>query len=97
MILVTGATGTVGGEVARQLIAAGHFTVANNVIVNHIARWDGAGPGFARDELVAIAKRLERSVPHFLPSFWEEAGRAFAREESRSCSPRPRVSRAPSR
>ena len=41
-------------------------------------------PGFARDELVAIAKRLERSVPHFLPSFWEEAGRAFAREESRS-------------
>lgn len=41
-------------------------------------------PGFARDELVGIAKRLERSVPHFLPSFWEEAGRAFAREESRS-------------
>jgi len=41
-------------------------------------------PGFARDELVAIAKRLERSVPHFLPSFWEEAGRAFSREESRA-------------
>jgi hypothetical protein len=37
-------------------------------------------PGFARDELVAIAKRLERSVPHFLPSFWEEAGRAFSEE-----------------
>ncbi len=26
-----------------HLIAAGHFTVANNLIVNHIALWDGVG------------------------------------------------------
>lgn len=31
------------GPAAPQLIAAGHFTVANNTIVNHIARWDGVG------------------------------------------------------
>lgn len=31
------------GPAFPHLIAAGHFTVANNTIVNHIARWDGAG------------------------------------------------------
>lgn len=34
-------------------------------------------PGHARDELQAVAERLGRAAPHFLPSFWEEAGRAF--------------------
>ena len=31
------------GPAFPHLIAAGHFTVANNLIVNHIARWDGVG------------------------------------------------------
>jgi hypothetical protein len=35
-------------------------------------------PGHARDAFVEIAERLGRSVPHLLPSFWEEAGRAFS-------------------
>ena len=39
-------------------------------------------PGNARDAFVEIGKRLARSVPHFLPSFWEEAGRRFVAEDS---------------
>lgn len=39
-------------------------------------------PGHAKDMFVVIAERLGRSVPHFLPSFWEEAGRVFLVEEN---------------
>lgn len=35
-------------------------------------------PGHARDAFAATATALGRSAPQFLPSFWEEAGRAFA-------------------
>ena len=35
-------------------------------------------PGHARDGFDEIATRLQRQVPHFLPSYWEEVGRAFA-------------------
>ncbi|MBK7402638.1 MAG: hypothetical protein IPJ34_42025 [Myxococcales bacterium] len=41
-------------------------------------------PGHARDAFVEIGDRLARSVPHFLPSFWEEAGRAFLAEDASS-------------
>ena len=34
-------------------------------------------PGHAKDAFDAMGKRLARSVPAFLPSFFEEAGRAF--------------------
>jgi hypothetical protein len=34
-------------------------------------------PGHARDAFVEMAETLGRGAPHFLPSFWEEAGRAF--------------------
>lgn len=34
-------------------------------------------PGHAKDAFDALGKRLGRSVPAFLPSFYEEAGRAF--------------------
>lgn len=34
-------------------------------------------PGHARDAYVEIAKKLGNAAPHFLPSYWEEAGRAF--------------------
>lgn len=34
-------------------------------------------PGHARDEFAQIADELSQAVPHFLPSFWEEAARAF--------------------
>jgi hypothetical protein len=39
-------------------------------------------PGHARDAFAEIAERLARSVPHFLPSLWEEAGRAFIAEDN---------------
>jgi hypothetical protein len=39
-------------------------------------------PGHARDAFAEIGKELERKVPAFLPSFWEEAGRAFLDQES---------------
>lgn len=34
-------------------------------------------PGHAKDGIDAIGKKLGRSVPQFLPSFYEEAGRGF--------------------
>ncbi|MBI5609827.1 MAG: hypothetical protein HY902_13225, partial [Deltaproteobacteria bacterium] len=34
-------------------------------------------PGHAKDALVAIAQKLGRSTPHFLPSYWEECARLF--------------------
>lgn len=34
-------------------------------------------PGHAWDAFDAIAKQLGRSTAHFLPSYWEEVGRAF--------------------
>lgn len=39
-------------------------------------------PGHARDAFVEIGKRLERSVPAFMPSFWEEVARVFLAEDA---------------
>ncbi|MCA9665750.1 MAG: hypothetical protein KC503_09190 [Myxococcales bacterium] len=44
------------------------------------ARRARSKPGHAKDGFDAIAAQLSRSVPHFLPSFYEEAGRAFVEE-----------------
>ena len=41
------------------------------------ARVAKSKPGHAKEAFDAIGKRLARSVPQFLPSFYEEAGRAF--------------------
>jgi hypothetical protein len=41
-------------------------------------------PGHAKDGFDALAKILSSSVPHFLPTFWEEAGRAFVDAESQN-------------
>ncbi|MGZ5966648.1 MAG: hypothetical protein ACXWP4_03195 [Polyangiales bacterium] len=35
-------------------------------------------PGHAKEAFDGIAKKLGRTVPHFLPSFWEECGRVLA-------------------
>lgn len=37
-----------------------------------------AKPGHAKEAFEEIAKRLGRTAPHFLPSFWEECGRVMA-------------------
>ncbi len=39
-------------------------------------------PGNARDEIVAMAGQLDRSAPHFLPTFLEEAARHFIEAEN---------------
>lgn len=41
------------------------------------ARRARSKPGHAKTGIDAIGKRLGRSVPHFLPSFYEETGRVF--------------------
>jgi len=39
-------------------------------------------PGHAKDAFTEIAKKLERSVPAFMPSYWEEVGRTFLAEDA---------------
>ena len=39
-------------------------------------------PGHAKDAFMEIAKKLERSVPAFMPSYWEEVGRTFLAEDA---------------
>ncbi len=41
------------------------------------ARRAKSKPGFAKEGFDELAEELGRSVPHFLPSFFEEAGRTF--------------------
>ncbi|MEO8706039.1 MAG: hypothetical protein ABI867_38775 [Kofleriaceae bacterium] len=41
------------------------------------ARKAKSKPGHAKEGIDAIAAKLGKTVPHFLPSFFEEAGRAF--------------------
>lgn len=41
------------------------------------ARRARSKPGHAYDAFVATAKQLGRGVAHFLPSYWEQAGREF--------------------
>ncbi len=41
-------------------------------------------PGHAKDGFDRMAEPLSRSVPHFLPSFYEEAGRAFLEAGNRT-------------
>lgn len=48
------------------------------------ARRARSKPGHAKTGIDAIAEGLGKSVPHFLPSFYEEAGRAFIEASSSS-------------
>jgi hypothetical protein len=42
-----------------------------------LARLARSRPGAVKDGFEAIARRLARAVPHFLPTYFEQAGRAF--------------------
>ena len=57
----------------------GHAAFALEVVkeFKKHARRASSKPGFAKDGFDEIGVRLGRSVPHFLPSYWEEVGRAF--------------------
>ena len=39
-------------------------------------------PGHAKDAFMVVAKKLERSVPPFMPSYWEEVGRVFLDQDA---------------
>ncbi len=48
------------------------------------ARKAKSKPGHAKDGIDAIAAKLGKTVPHFLPSFFEEAGRVFIEHGAQS-------------
>lgn len=58
------------------------FALAVTEDLRRAKRLVAAKPGHARDAFEKIAKRLGGVAPHFLPSFWEEAGRVVADQAS---------------
>jgi len=45
--------------------------------LSRLSRRAKAKPGNVKTELIEIGNRLGGSAPHFLPSFYEQAGRMF--------------------
>ncbi|WP_369182673.1 hypothetical protein [Streptomyces sp. Y1] len=57
--------------------ANGHHALALVKETERLARQVKSKPGAAKDGFAALATRLGRAVPHFLPTFCEEVGRIF--------------------
>ncbi|MFI7431188.1 hypothetical protein ACIBPB_29760 [Micromonospora sp. NPDC049836] len=57
--------------------ANGRHALALVKEMSRLARTALAKPGNARDGYQQLAERLGAAAPHFLPTFWEQAGRAF--------------------
>ncbi|WP_285601134.1 hypothetical protein [Kineosporia sp. NBRC 101731] len=57
--------------------ANGHHALALVKDIERLARQAKSRPGAAREGFDELAARLGASVPHFLPTFYEQAGRAF--------------------
>ncbi|MFD8750393.1 hypothetical protein ACFV0O_05330 [Kitasatospora sp. NPDC059577] len=57
--------------------ANGHHALALVKEMERLARQATSKPGAAKDGFDALATRLGRAVPHFLPTFCEEVGRIF--------------------
>ncbi|WP_256177145.1 hypothetical protein [Kitasatospora aureofaciens] len=57
--------------------ANGHHALALVKEIERLARQAKSKPGAAKDGFDALAGRLGRAVPHFLPTFCEEVGRIF--------------------
>ncbi|WP_432840715.1 hypothetical protein [Dactylosporangium sp. CA-092794] len=62
--------------------ANGHHALALVKDVERLVRQAKSRIGPARDGFTELGDRLARAVPHFLPTFYEEAGRAFLAAES---------------
>src|SRR5207248_579812 len=77
-LLDAGAVLPAGAEVTKD------DTVALVKDIEKLARTAKSRVGPANDGFVALGERLARSVPHFLPTFYEEAGRAFLAADSPS-------------
>ncbi|TDC21875.1 hypothetical protein E1265_16930 [Streptomyces sp. 8K308] len=64
--------------------ANGHHALALVRDIERLARLAGPRAGHARDGFEELGERLARSMPHFLPTYYEQAARAFlAAENSR--------------
>ncbi|MET8553149.1 hypothetical protein [Micromonospora zamorensis] len=57
--------------------ANGRHALAMVKDMARLARSAASKPGNAREGYQQLAARLGAAAPHFLPTFWEEAGRAF--------------------
>ncbi|MEU0562234.1 hypothetical protein [Dactylosporangium sp. NPDC006015] len=62
--------------------ANGHHALALVKDIERLVRIAKSRIGPARDGFVELGDRLARSVPHFLPTFYEEAARAFLAADS---------------
>ncbi|MDT0320742.1 hypothetical protein [Streptomyces millisiae] len=62
--------------------ANGHHALALVRDIERLARLAGPRAGQARDGFEELGERLARSVPHFLPTYYEQAARAFLAAEN---------------
>ncbi|USQ86775.1 hypothetical protein NFX46_25580 [Streptomyces phaeoluteigriseus] len=62
--------------------ANGHHALALVKDVERLSRQAKSRPGTAKEGFEALGERLGRSVPHFLPTFYEQAARVFLQHEN---------------
>ncbi|MEU3986350.1 hypothetical protein AB0F77_40910 [Streptomyces sp. NPDC026672] len=62
--------------------ANGHHALALVKDVERLARQAKSRPGNAKDGFEELGTRLGRTVPHFLPTFYEQAARVFLQHEN---------------
>ncbi|GAB2925730.1 hypothetical protein [Streptomyces mayteni] len=62
--------------------ANGHHALALVRDIERLARLAGSRAGHAREGFEELGERLGRSVPHFLPTYYEQAARAFLAVEN---------------
>ncbi|MFD7284367.1 hypothetical protein [Streptomyces sp. NPDC059863] len=63
--------------------ANGHHALAVVKEMERLTRLVGTKPGLAKEGFDEIGERLDRSVPHFLPTYYEQVARLFLAVESR--------------
>ncbi|MFE2596501.1 hypothetical protein ACFXCZ_08350 [Streptomyces sp. NPDC059396] len=61
----------------------GHHALAVVKEMERLARLVTTKPGLAKEGFDEIGERLDRSVPHFLPTYYEQVARLFLAVESR--------------
>ncbi|GGW98783.1 hypothetical protein GCM10010297_20780 [Streptomyces malachitofuscus] len=62
--------------------ANGHHALALVRDIERLARQAKSRPGIAKEGFEALGERLGRAVPHFLPTFYEQAARVFLQHEN---------------
>ncbi|MFE4366943.1 hypothetical protein ACFRMN_01585 [Streptomyces sp. NPDC056835] len=63
--------------------ANGHHALAVVKEMERLTRLVSTKPGLAKEGFDEIGERLDRSVPHFLPTYYEQVARLFLAVESR--------------